>query len=62
MFTVKCGHEYEKIFKEEQPIEILKIVGLINNIDELISRIEIEKGRWNKKLFSWRNKSKWINE
>ena len=30
----KCGHEYEKIFKEEEPIEILKILGLINNIEE----------------------------
>ena len=30
----KCGHEYEKLFKEEEPIEILKILGLINNIEE----------------------------
>ena len=30
----KCGHKYEKIFKEEEPIEILKILGLINNIEE----------------------------
>ena len=30
----KCGHEYEKIFKEEELIEILKILGLINNIEE----------------------------
>ena len=29
----KCGHEYKKIFKEES-IEILKILGLINNIEE----------------------------
>ena len=29
----KCGHEYEKIFKEGS-IEILKILGLINNIEE----------------------------
>ena len=28
-----CGHEYEKIVKEEK-IEILKILGLINNIEE----------------------------
>ena len=27
-----CGHEYEKIFKEEESIKILKI--LINNIEE----------------------------
>ena len=30
----KCGHEYEKIFKEKESIEILKIFGLINNIEE----------------------------
>ena len=30
----KCGHEYKKIFKEEKSIEILKILGLINNIEE----------------------------
>ena len=28
----KCDHEYEKIFKEEESIEILKILGLIENI------------------------------
>ena len=28
----KCGHEYEKIFKKEESIEILKI--LINNIED----------------------------
>ena len=30
----KCAHEYEKIFKEEESIEILKILGLITNIEE----------------------------
>ena len=30
----KCGHEYEKNFKEKESIEILKIRGLINNIEE----------------------------
>ena len=30
----KCGHEYKKIFKEEQSTEILKILVLINNIKE----------------------------
>ena len=31
----KCGHEYKKRFKEEEDlIEILKIIGLINNIKE----------------------------
>ena len=28
----KCGQEYEKIFKKEESIEILKILGLITNI------------------------------
>ena len=26
--------EYEKIFREEESIEILKIIGLVNNIEE----------------------------
>ena len=30
----KCGLEYKKIFKEEESIEVLKILGLINNIEE----------------------------
>ena len=30
----KCGHKYKKTFKEEQSIEILKILGSINNIEE----------------------------
>ena len=29
-----CGIEDEKIFKEEESIEILKIIGLITNIQE----------------------------
>ena len=28
----KCKNNDEKIFKEEEPIEILKILGLIENI------------------------------
>ena len=28
----KCKNEHEKIFKEEKSIEILKILGLIENI------------------------------
>ena len=31
----KFGHEYEKIFKKEKSIEILKILGLINNIEKI---------------------------
>ena len=30
----KCGHAYEKIFKKEESIEILKIHGSINNIEQ----------------------------
>ena len=30
----KCGHEYEKIFKEEESVEILKNFVLIKNIEE----------------------------
>ena len=31
---IKCKNEEEKIFKEEESIEILKILGLISNIEE----------------------------
>ena len=30
----KCKNEDEKIFKEEESVEILKILGLINNIEK----------------------------
>ena len=30
----KCKNEDEKIFKEKESIEILKVHGLINNIEE----------------------------
>ena len=30
----KFGHEYEKISKEEESIEILKILALINTVEE----------------------------
>ena len=59
-------NEDEKIFKQDELIEILEILGLINNIEEYQKKSQIKnldwKNRWNKKLFSWRNKSKWINE
>ena len=29
----KCGHEYNKINKTEESIEILKVLGLIINIE-----------------------------
>ena len=31
----KCSNKDEKIFKEEQSIEILKILGLINNTEQV---------------------------
>ena len=30
----KWGHEYEKMFKEKNPTEILTVPGLINNTKE----------------------------
>ena len=49
----------KKIFKEEESIEISKILGLINNIEECQkiynhawrkneSRVQTQKNRWNK--------------
>ena len=29
----KCCHEYEKVFKKEESIEILKVLGLISNME-----------------------------
>ena len=34
IICIKCKNEEEKIFKEEESIEILKILGLISNIEE----------------------------
>ena len=56
----------KKIFKEEESIEISKILGLINNIEERQkiynhawrkneSRVQTQNNKWNKKLFNWRN-------
>ena len=33
-FTVSKIHEYEKIFKEQKSMEIPKILGSINNVEE----------------------------
>ena len=30
----KCGHEYKEIFKEKELMKIMKILGLINNIED----------------------------
>ena len=32
--SCQCGHEYKKIFKEEESIQLLKILSLINNIEQ----------------------------
>ena len=34
IFYIKCNHEYKNPFKEEESIKILKILGLINKIEE----------------------------
>ena len=34
MVYSKCDHKYKKIFKAEESIEILKILGLITSIDK----------------------------
>ena len=64
----KCKNEDEKIFKEEELTEILKVLGLIENIyyfkniaEENISQGFRLKYKWNKKLFNW-NKAKWTDE
>ena len=34
IFHNNCGHECKKIFKEKESVQILKILGLITNIEE----------------------------
>ena len=41
----KCGHVYEKAFKEKELIEILNTLGLINNIEEY------QKKTWNQEFW-----------
>ena len=41
----KCGHVYEKAFKEEELIEILNTLDLINNIEEY------QKKTWNQEFW-----------
>ena len=42
IFCTECGNENEKIFKEEESIEILKILGLIKNIYKYFQNTEEE--------------------
>ena len=66
----KCNNEDENFFKEEESIEISKILGFIENIKLLKkygwtkykTRNLTEKYWWKRKLFNWINKSKWIDE
>ena len=30
----KCSHKYKNIFKEEEPIELLKMFGLVTNLEK----------------------------
>ena len=34
LLFIVSGHEYQKIFKEEELVKILKLLGLITNIEE----------------------------
>ena len=34
LICIKCGSKYEKIFKEEESIKILKNLDLINNTEQ----------------------------
>ena len=65
----QCGDGHIKIIKEEESIEILTILGLINDIEEYQkiygharikheSKISIEKNRWNMRLLNWSLMSK----
>ena len=43
IFYSKCGHEYEKIFEKEEPIEILKVFALINKPENIRKYIIISE-------------------
>ena len=51
----KCKNEDEKIFKEEESIEILKILGLISNIEEFRKYKIMNQGFRLKKIDEIRN-------
>ena len=53
-YLQKCENEDEKLFKEEESSEILKIIVLI---EKSYLKIMTQDG-WNKKLFPWRNRAK----
>ena len=56
----KCGHAYEKIFRKEESIEILKIFGLINNIKEHNRIYNHVRRKCNKKLLKKKkNMNQW---
>ena len=55
----KCQNKNEKLFKEEESIEILKIHNYFKNMSEenKVKNLD-QKYRWSKILFNKRNKSK----
>ena len=60
IICIKYKNKNEKKIKEEESTEILKILGLINNIEDYqkYKIIKVKKNRWSKKLLNWRNKLK----
>ena len=46
----KFGSKYETIFKEEESIEILEVLGLIKNLEEFDMNIILKR-----KICGWRN-------
>ena len=61
MFTVSVVMNIKKIFKEEESIKTLKILGSIKYIimpeANMNQKLRLKISRWNKKWFNWRNKS-----
>ena len=47
IISSKCGNEGENIFKEEQSIEILKVLGLIIDIEEYQKIYNYFKDKYN---------------
>ena len=56
----KCDRGYEKIFKEEKSIEISKILGLINYIEEY-KKIYNHDWRKMRQKFRMKNTDEWRN-
>ena len=50
----KCGHEYKRIFKEEESIETLKILGLITNLKSIRKYVIMSQENISQE-FRWKN-------